>query len=51
MLVKFKYKIVDEDGKVVADNFRSPQTAQSHIPRLRLNRYDKLKVVPEVIKD
>ncbi len=38
------YAVVDEQGTIL-DKFVNKQTARNHMPRLKLTKHEKLKVV------
>ena len=42
--LKTNWAVIDEDGKIL-ETFKLKTTATQSIPRLRFNRYNKLKVV------
>ena len=42
---KVEYKIVDEKGNTLAENFRTKQGAKNFLLTLKLNKQDKLEVV------
>ncbi len=41
------YKIIDEDGNLVAGGFRCWQTAVNELPGLKINKLEKLEIVRE----
>lgn len=41
------YKIIDENGNTIIKGFRNRQSAINELPKLKLNKKEKLEVVEE----